>query len=252
MPKYDIALPTWYSMCTPMPRTSVHLTCKVALVATSSLAVPLVMDLQFKWMALFTSPAQFSNWWRPPRLKRSLAHSSSMHKRPKSSGWSLKILVIHNHQLPYTLTTPLLLALLITPSSNNVHALWKWGISGSLMVKHNDSFESIINPDKRTWATTLPNITQLTFINMFAHIMYTVMHNSPTFLPWAAKPSSWQGCVETLADPYKGRIPLPSVPNYQEQALSCHLIWNWECATAAWKALIHANATDGLVIRSLD
>jgi hypothetical protein len=30
--------------------------------------------------------------------------------------------------------------------------------------------------------------------------------------------------VETLADPYKGRIPLPSVPNYQEQVLTCHLI----------------------------
>jgi hypothetical protein len=40
-------------------------------------------------------------------------------------------------------------------------------------VKHNDSFDSIINPDKRTWVTTLPNITQLTFINMFAHIMHT-------------------------------------------------------------------------------
>ncbi len=34
-------------------------------------------------------------------------------------------------------------------------------------------FHYIINPDKRTWATTLPNITQLTFINMFAHIMLT-------------------------------------------------------------------------------
>jgi hypothetical protein len=50
------------------------------------------------------------------------------------------------------------------------------------------------------------------------------MHNSPTFLPPAAKPSSWQGCFETLADPYKGRIPLHSVPNYQEQYLSRHLI----------------------------
>jgi hypothetical protein len=47
---------------------------------------------------------------------------------------------------------------------------------------------------------------------------------SLTLLPHAAKPSSWQGCVETLADPYKGRIPLPSVPNYQEQDLSRHLI----------------------------
>jgi hypothetical protein len=50
------------------------------------------------------------------------------------------------------------------------------------------------------------------------------MQNSPTFLPLAAKPSSWQKCVETLTDPYKGRIPLPSVPIYQEQDLSCHLI----------------------------
>ncbi len=126
-----------------------------------------------KSMVLFTSPAQFSNWWLPLWLKRSLAHSSSMHKRPKSSGLSLKNLVIHNHQLTYTLTTPQLLALSKTPSSNNIQALWKWGISGSLMVKHNNSFDSIINPDKRTWATTLPNITQLTIINMFTHIMHT-------------------------------------------------------------------------------
>jgi hypothetical protein len=41
------------------------------------------------------------------------------------------------------------------------------------MVKLNDSFDCIINPAKRTWATTLPNITLLTFINMFAHIMFT-------------------------------------------------------------------------------
>jgi hypothetical protein len=30
--------------------------------------------------------------------------------------------------------------------------------------------------------------------------------------------------VENIADPYKGRIPLPSVLNYQDQDLSCHLI----------------------------
>ncbi len=41
------------------------------------------------------------------------------------------------------------------------------------MVKLSYSFDSIINRDKRTWATTLPNITQLTFITMFAHIMFT-------------------------------------------------------------------------------
>ncbi len=30
--------------------------------------------------------------------------------------------------------------------------------------------------------------------------------------------------VETLGDPYRGKTPLPSVPNYQEQDLSRHLI----------------------------
>jgi hypothetical protein len=33
-----------------------------------------------------------------------------------------------------------------------------------------------------------------------------------------------EGHVETLADPYKDRIPLPSVPNYQDPDLSRHLI----------------------------
>ncbi len=121
--KYNIVLPTWYSMCILMPCTSEHLTREVTQVANSSLAVLLVIDLQFKSMALFTSPAQFSNWWQPQRLKQSWVHSSLMHKRPKSSNLSLKNLVIHNHQLPYTLTTPLLLALLTTPSNNNVHKL---------------------------------------------------------------------------------------------------------------------------------
>jgi hypothetical protein len=86
--KYNIVLLTWYLMCTLMPCISVHHMHKVAPVATSSLAVPLVIDLQFKSMAVFTSPAHFSNWWQPPWLKQSLMHSSSMHKRPKLSGLS--------------------------------------------------------------------------------------------------------------------------------------------------------------------
>ena len=53
------------------------------------------------------------------------------------------------------------------------------------------------------------------------------MNNSPTVLPRAAKPSSWQGCAETLADPYKGKTPLPRVPNYQEPFASRHPnTWN--------------------------
>jgi hypothetical protein len=53
---------------------------------------------------------------------------------------------------------------------------------------------------------------------------YVQMNNSPTILPRAARPSSWQGCVETLGDPYRGKTPLPSVPNYREQDLYRHLI----------------------------
>jgi hypothetical protein len=45
---------------------------------------------------------------------------------------------------------------------------------------------------------------------------YVHMDSSPTVLPRAAKPSSRRGCAETLADPYKGKTPLPRVPNYQE------------------------------------
>jgi hypothetical protein len=49
------------------------------------------------------------------------------------------------------------------------------------------------------------------------------MDSSPTSLPRAAKPSTRRGCAETLGDPYKGRIPLPSVPYYRARDLSRHL-----------------------------
>jgi hypothetical protein len=83
------------------------------------------------------------------------------------------------------------------------------------MAKLNNSFDSIINWTNRTWATTLPNITLLTFINMFAHKMFTWTTLQYFFLELQSLVLG-QGCVETLADPYKGRIHLPSVPNYQD------------------------------------
>ena len=52
---------------------------------------------------------------------------------------------------------------------------------------------------------------------------YVHMNSSPTSLPRAAKPSTQRGCAETLGDPYKGRIPLPSVPYYRARDLSRHL-----------------------------
>ncbi len=54
---------------------------------------------------------------------------------------------------------------------------------------------------------------------------YVHMNKSPTVLPQAAKPNSWQGCcAETLADPYKGNIPLPRVNSLQEPYASRQVI----------------------------
>ncbi len=54
--------------------------------------------------------------------------------------------------------------------------------------------------------------------NIHQHVCpyYVHMNNSPTVLPWVAKPSSWQGCAETLADAYKVKIPLARVNAFQE------------------------------------
>jgi hypothetical protein len=50
------------------------------------------------------------------------------------------------------------------------------------MVKLNDSFDSIINQAKGTWETSLPNITLLMFINIFARIMFTLTTHQHFFL----------------------------------------------------------------------
>ncbi len=90
------------------------------------------------------------------------------------------------------------------------------------MVKLNDSFDSIINPAKSLG--TYPSKHHFADIHQYVCPYYVHMDISPAFIPWAAKPSSQWGCVETLADSYKGRIPLHSVPNHQERDLSRHLI----------------------------
>ncbi len=53
---------------------------------------------------------------------------------------------------------------------------------------------------------------------------YVRMNNSPTVLSQAAKPSSRQGCVETLADPYNGKIPLARINAFQEPFASHQVI----------------------------
>ncbi len=50
------------------------------------------------------------------------------------------------------------------------------------------------------------------------------MNNSPTVLPQAAKPSSQRGCAKTLADLYKGKLPLARVNAFQEPFASYQVI----------------------------
>ena len=46
---------------------------------------------------------------------------------------------------------------------------------------------------------------------------YLHMPTSPQFLVCAAKPIARRGCVQTLADPYHKRVPLPRIPDNRTQ-----------------------------------
>ncbi len=58
--------------------------------------------------------------------------------------------------------------------------------------------------------------------NMFDHVMFTLV--TLQLFSHEQQNHSRQGCAETLADPYKGKTPLPRVPNYQEPFASRHVI----------------------------
>ena len=49
--------------------------------------------------------------------------------------------------------------------------------------------------------------------NIHQHIRpyYVHMNNSPTLLPRAMKPRTFQGCAEIVGDPYSKKSPLPSI-----------------------------------------
>jgi hypothetical protein len=49
--------------------------------------------------------------------------------------------------------------------------------------------------------------------NIHQHVRPYYVHTdkSPTLLPWALKPSIWQGCAEILGDPYSKKSPLPHI-----------------------------------------
>ena len=53
---------------------------------------------------------------------------------------------------------------------------------------------------------------------------YVHMHNSPSLLPRAMKPSSRRGCAEILGDSYLKRTPLPSIPQARDMShrYPCH------------------------------
>ncbi len=78
-----------------------------------------------------------------------------------------------------------------------------------------------------TWSRELrhyPSKHHSADIHHHVHPYYVHMNNSPTVLPQAAKPSSWWGCAETLADPYKGKISLTRVDAFQQPFASCQVI----------------------------
>ena len=54
-------------------------------------------------------------------------------------------------------------------------------------------------------------------IHQHVHPYYLHMPTSPQFLIRAAKPSARRGCVQTLADPYHKRVPLPRIPDTRAQ-----------------------------------
>ncbi len=57
-------------------------------------------------------------------------------------------------------------------------------------------------------------------IHQHVRAYYVHMDNSPTILPQAMKPSTYQGCAEILGDPYSKKSPLPSVGTSPRLAIS--------------------------------
>jgi hypothetical protein len=94
-----------------------------------------------------------------------------MLKTPRSCNSPPLNSAIHNHQHPFTLTTPLPLASSITQSNANVPGPWRCDTSGCWMAKHKNTSNFIISPVKKTWATIHLNTTWLTLINMSDRIM---------------------------------------------------------------------------------
>ena len=51
---------------------------------------------------------------------------------------------------------------------------------------------------------------------------YLHLSNSPTTLIFLTKPSARQVCDETLGDPYRKQVPLPSIPAYRAREATTH------------------------------
>jgi hypothetical protein len=62
---------------------------------------------------------------------------------------------------------------------------------------------------------------------------YVHTDKSPALLPWASKPSIWQGCTEILGDPYAKKSPLPHIGITSHQpvslSISSHQILGQSC-----------------------
>jgi hypothetical protein len=121
------------------------------------------------------------------------------------------------------LITPQLVVLTTAQLNDNGQEQWKcakrWLLDGDVQ----QIFRFYYQPGQENLGD-YPSKHHSADIHQHVRPYYVHMNNSPTVLPQAAKPSSWRGCAETLADPYKGKTPLPRVPNYQEPLASRHII----------------------------
>ena len=65
-----------------------------------------------------------------------------------------------------------------------------------------------------------PSKHHIADIHQHVRPYYVHMHNSPTILPRAMKPSTRRGCAEILGDPYSKKSPLPSIDTSHSLAVS--------------------------------
>jgi hypothetical protein len=175
-------------MCTLMPRTSVLLACAVAPVTTYSLAVPLVMDPQFKSMLVFRSLQKILKLVAASAAEAELGALFLNAQEAKVIQFVLEELGHPQAPTPIHINNTTAVSIVNKTIKQQRSRAIEMRYLGSLMVKLINSFDSIIYPDKNLG--DYPSKHHTADIHEHVCPYYVYMHNSQIFLPQAAKPSS--------------------------------------------------------------